>query len=543
MTPTEAHATPAATVDHAHDRGAPPHDVGRFFTLSLDLLCIAGDDGYFQLLNPAWERVLGYSLAELYAQPFIAFVHPDDREATLAEAAKLGQGADSVSFENRYRCRDGSYRWLVWTSTAVPEAKAIYAVARDVTERKRSETAARSQAQLFTMVLDQMADGVVVADRDGKFLVFNPAAAQMFGSGATDTVADEWSQQYGLFQPDRATPYPAEEIPLARALRGERTDNVKLFVRHAQAIDGRWTLVTGRPLYDTEGQIHGGVVVCRDITEQQAATEQAERLATILEATTDFVGVATLDGAATYINRAGRAMLGLGAKESLEGYQIAHNHPAWALQIVGEQGIPTALQHGVWQGETALLTRTGSEIPISQVIIAHKNAAGETLFLSTIGRDLRAQKQAEAERIQLQEEIIRAQQAALHELSTPLIPIVDGVVVMPLIGSVDSRRAQQLVENLLHGVAQLKATTTILDITGVPVVDTQVANALLRAADAVKLLGAQVILTGIRPEVAQTLVGLGVNLGGIVTRGTLQSGIAMALAQASGRTRGARMVS
>jgi anti-anti-sigma regulatory factor len=127
-----------------------------------------------------------------------------------------------------------------------------------------------------------------------------------------------------------------------------------------------------------------------------------------------------------------------------------------------------------------------------------------------------------------QEETIRAQQAMLAELSTPLIPISDQVMVMPLIGSLDSTRARQVLETLLQGIARSHARVAILDITGVPVVDTQVANALIHAAQAVKLLGAQVVLTGIRPEVAQTLVGLGADLSGIVTRSSLQSGIAYA---------------
>lgn len=104
-------------------------------------------------------------------------------------------------------------------------------------------------------------------------------------------------------------------------------------------------------------------------------------------------------------------------------------------------------------------------------------------------------------------------------------PIVTGA---PPIGSLDERRAQQVLDMLLHGVAGRRAQTVILDITGVPVVDTQVANALVRAAQSVKLLGAQVVLTGIRPEVAQTLVGLGTNLTDIITRSSLQSGIAFA---------------
>lgn len=131
----------------------------------------------------------------------------------------------------------------------------------------------------------------------------------------------------------------------------------------------------------------------------------------------------------------------------------------------------------------------------------------------------------------MQQEIIAAQQSALRELSTPLIPILEGVVVMPLIGAIDSARAQQIMETLLVGIGEKRASIAILDITGVRVVDTQVANALIRTAQAAQLLGARVILTGITPEVAQTLVQLGIDLSSVMTRSTLQSGIAYALAR------------
>lgn len=127
------------------------------------------------------------------------------------------------------------------------------------------------------------------------------------------------------------------------------------------------------------------------------------------------------------------------------------------------------------------------------------------------------------------QQIILNQQAALRELSTPLIPLSDAVMIMPLIGTIDALRAQQILETLLQGVADQHAATVIVDITGVQIVDTHVANALIQAAQAVRLLGASVVLTGIRPEVAQTLVGLGVDLSGIVTYGSLQSGIANTL--------------
>jgi PAS domain S-box-containing protein len=111
----------------------------RFFDLPLDMLCIAGFDGTFKRLNPAWERLLGYRLDMIENVPFMNFVHPDDREMTAKEFGKLLEGGTVRDFENRYRCHDGSYRWLSWTSAPVPEAGLIYAVARDITVRKSVE--------------------------------------------------------------------------------------------------------------------------------------------------------------------------------------------------------------------------------------------------------------------------------------------------------------------------------------------------------------------------------------------------------------------
>jgi PAS domain S-box-containing protein len=108
-----------------------------FFALSLDMLCIAGMDGYFKRLNPAWSDTLGWTDAELRGKPYMDFVHPEDREATLHRASQLAAGSTVVTFENRYACRDGSYRWLQWKAIPVPDRDFIYASARDVSEQKK----------------------------------------------------------------------------------------------------------------------------------------------------------------------------------------------------------------------------------------------------------------------------------------------------------------------------------------------------------------------------------------------------------------------
>jgi PAS domain S-box-containing protein len=111
----------------------------RFFTNSIDMLCFLDFNGYFKRLNPAWERTLGFTRTELMSQPFIEFVHPDDRERTLKQNAAVRGGGQALSFENRYLCKDGSFRWLHWNAAPDSTEKVIYSVARDITASKKAE--------------------------------------------------------------------------------------------------------------------------------------------------------------------------------------------------------------------------------------------------------------------------------------------------------------------------------------------------------------------------------------------------------------------
>jgi rsbT co-antagonist protein RsbR len=183
-------------------------------------------------------------------------------------------------------------------------------------------------------------------------------------------------------------------------------------------------------------------------------------------------------------------------------------------QIEFEERVPS------WDGEER------TYLTVKFPLFAHDGAVIGTCGIAT---DITEMKRAEAAQLELQQQVIEAQRAALRELSTPLVPIADGVLAMPLVGTIDSIRAREIMESLLQGIAGQRAHTAILDITGVRVVDTQVADALVSAARAARLLGAEVVLTGISAAVAQTLVSLETNLGDIVTLGTLQSGIAYAL--------------
>jgi rsbT co-antagonist protein RsbR len=193
----------------------------------------------------------------------------------------------------------------------------------------------------------------------------------------------------------------------------------------------------------------------------------------------------------------------------------------WADEEIDASRNPAQVRFTIYAARTSL----NDEL---QRLRDERRQAEQQVFADEIDRKARELEEAQAEQVRLQEEALQQQAQLIAELSTPLIPIHDRVVLMPLIGQMDANRAQKIMETLLAGVATNHADYAILDITGMPVVDTQVAHALVQAARAIRLLGTEIIITGIRPEVAQSLVGLGADLSDIVARGTLQSGIAYA---------------
>ena len=249
----------------------------RFFQLSLDLLCIAGFDGYFKRLNPAWEAVLGYTPAELQAEPFLHFIHPDDRERTLAEVRHLGTGADTVSFENRYRCKDGTYKWMLWNATPFLKEGLIYAAARDITGLKRAQEEARKVTTFLDSIVENIPLMIFVKDAaDLRFERINRAGERLLGYRREDLLG---KNDYDFFPKGQADFF----IQKDREVLGGQ-DVLDITEEEIATREGRRIIHTRKmPILDEHGRPKYLLGISEDITERRALEESRRRYAEALE--------------------------------------------------------------------------------------------------------------------------------------------------------------------------------------------------------------------------------------------------------------------
>ena len=245
-------------------------ELRRLFNLSTELVSISGLDGELEMINPAWSRTLGYSEQELLDVPITKFAHPDDvgamREVGDLLAANPGIGQ---SFENRWRCKDGTYRWLSWNAVYVRAQDRIYGVARDVTDEKIAAEAQRGTEELLVAVIEQMPAGIIIAEApSGRMIVSNQELNRINGTPLRRAGRVQDYQVTSLHNADN-TKMAWEDYPLVRAIvHGETTHQREAIMNHA---DGSqiFCAINAAPVRNASGNTIAGVLVVDDITEQK----------------------------------------------------------------------------------------------------------------------------------------------------------------------------------------------------------------------------------------------------------------------------------
>ena len=237
-----------------------------FFTNAHDMLCIAGFDGYFKQVNSAWSRTLGYTDEELLSVPYLDFVHPDDREATVEMAGLNSDGLDTLSFQNRYRAKDGSYRWLSWSSTTSKDRQIIYGSARDITEQKLTEEKLKESEGRFRQLAENINEVFWMAAPDlHEMLYVSPAYEAIWGR----TCESLYERRDSFFDVIHHEDRNRVRTVFERLRQGENRDEQYRIVRPDGSI--RWIRDRAFAVKDEEGSVIQVVGIAEDITERRMA--------------------------------------------------------------------------------------------------------------------------------------------------------------------------------------------------------------------------------------------------------------------------------
>ena len=496
-------------------------DFETFFHFSVDLFCIAGTDGFFRRLNPAWQKTLGYTEDELLARPFIELIHPDDRSATLAEVEKLAAGASTIDFINRYQCKDGSYRWLSWTAKPTPSGL-LYGIARDITEKRRAEEALKESERRYRTLAENTPDAIVVFDLGtGSFVDCNRGAEQLYGLPREALLKTNPVAMSPPFQPDGRPSGEAAFTEIARALRGE----VPYFEWVHQNAQGQEIPCEIRLVELPDGDrvlVHGSIT---DITERKKAQEA------IRKSEESFTRIFQASPIATAISRLDNGCI----LEVNEGFQKTFGYTR--EEAVGRTTTQLNLWHDAAQCDEifTLLRQNGGSVDSIDVRFVTKNGAVRDLqgsietfelngqqCLLWMGIDITERKQAEEVLKQAKEAAEAAAQARSqflammsHEIRTPM----NGVIGMTslLLGTELSREQREYVEVVRSsGDALLTIINDILDFSKIEAgrIELEEHPFDLRAciSDAIDLLAKSADEKGLRltchidPDVPTTLV-------------------------------------
>lgn len=254
-----------------------------FFNLSLDSLVIASKEKFIKV-NPSISKLLGYSDQELLKQPFATFIFSEDISVTEKEIEKLQKGTDLINIKNRWVCKDGSVKWLTWNATTDKNTGTLYAVARDITdelkikeEEEKGINELYESQQKLRMVLENISDGVIVANTNKQVIMANHNAIELFGIDEKHNISFNFSDHFEVLFPDGKTTFPMQNLPAERALVGEVTDDIDVLLKDFETKEKRRVLLSGRPILDSKNNVVAAVVTIKDISRYKELEKELEK--------------------------------------------------------------------------------------------------------------------------------------------------------------------------------------------------------------------------------------------------------------------------
>ncbi len=446
---------------------------GAFDAAAIGMALVA-PSGRFLQVNRSLCEMIGYTEEDLVATDFQTITHPDDLYADLNELQRtLNNEIRTYQIDKRYFHKKGHTIWITLNVSLVRDASGqplhFVSQIQDITRRKLAEEAQRLSESTIRSFFDgsPLMMGIVeLWDEDIYHITGNAAieaSMKNYGAGSI----------HGRFLRDMAVPEAIRLEWLTRYRECKASGQPVRFEYSTPAGKGqpaRWLSATACPIGGPTGVRPRFAYVCEDVTERKAIEQARTRLNAILEATSDFVGMADAQGNVIYLNRAGRDLLRIPRDESFAGLTIAASHPQWAADKIAQEAIPTALRDGVWRGETAFLSRDGREVPTSQVIIAHKSPKGDINYLSTVARDITEQRKAERALREARDHALAATKAKStflanmsHEIRTPMNAIV-GMAELLLDSALDEQQHDYATTIRNSADSMLEIVNDILDL-------------------------------------------------------------------------------